>query len=209
MHTNDQGSQTAKDKTDTKVVDIPMTENLAGANYNSLDQDDSKVDLDAANGQVSRFKNLNGYNNVNNPDVFIGDTEPDYFLAPGGQSCEQACRYKGQTCDASLLKDAAVSLDKCKDIIKSLGKNPQTGGEYPDDNSGCTYHPAQPGWYQVMRENWDGDPGCSIVNPDINRQRVCSCHEQALPPPPPPAPAPPRRRGSQWPGSRKRRATHF
>ena len=75
MQTGDQGSETAKDKSDTKLTTVPMTGNLTGAHYTTLDQDDSEVDFDTANGQVLKFKNAKGYTNANNPNVFVGDTE--------------------------------------------------------------------------------------------------------------------------------------
>jgi len=75
MHTGDQGSETARDKSDMMVTTIPMTGNLTGAHYTSLDQDDSTVDFDTADGQVLKFRNAQGYKNVNDPDVFVGDTE--------------------------------------------------------------------------------------------------------------------------------------
>ena len=129
----------------------------------------------------------------------------EYFLAQGGTSCDEACAAKGTTCDADALHRAGSSVGTCKKIIESLGKTPQRGGQYSQDNSGCTYHPRQTGWYQVMRK--DDDPACGEVNPDSSRQRVCACHPPdtggARPPqpkaarpllrqPPPPAPLIPR-----------------
>ena len=75
MQTGHQGSETAKDKSDIKLTTIPMSGSLTGAHYTTLDQDDSEVDFDTANGQVLKFKNAQGYTNVHNPDVFVGDTE--------------------------------------------------------------------------------------------------------------------------------------
>ena len=69
---------------------------------------------------------------------------------------------------------AAESVAICKNIIESLGKTPQVGGIYPDDNSGCCYHPGQQGWYQVMMKGGQ-PPKCSEVNGDLSRQRVCAC----------------------------------
>jgi len=98
---------------------------------------------------------------------------PVYFLAAGGQSCTQACAARQLTCSARSLASASSSVAECKRIIESLGVWPQNGGQYPDDNSGCTYHPGQTGWFQVMRK--DGEPECSTVNADSERQRVCAC----------------------------------
>lgn len=98
-----------------------------------------------------------------------------YFLAPGGMSCEQACMSQGKQCWYGGIVAAAESVAVCKSIIESLGMTPQHGGQYPDDNAGCTYHPDQEGWYQVMRK--DDDPNCDVVNADRSRQRVCACME--------------------------------
>ena len=65
-------------------------------------------------------------------------------------------------------------MAKCKTIIESLGKRPQKGGQYPDDRSGCTYHPGEEGWYQLMAEGGK-PPTCGEVNADPLRQRVCAC----------------------------------
>jgi len=97
----------------------------------------------------------------------------EYFLAPGGLSCTQACAARGATCHAEALSAAASSVPQCKRIIESLGFRPQRGGQYRDDNSGCSYHPGQTGWYQVLLKNCE--PECSAVNADSARQRVCAC----------------------------------
>lgn len=110
-------------------------------------------------------------------DAFLGwaaSAHGEYFLAPGGWSCTQACKARSQSCSEKALADAANSVAECKRIIESLGFSPQKGGQYADDNSGCTYHPGQMGWYQVMRK--DGEPECSAVNADSQRERVCSCN---------------------------------
>merc|ERR1712039_136121 len=112
----------------------------------------------------------NGTSNVNGTLNETLKPENVYFLAAGGQSCKAACALEGDVCNASALKVAASSLFTCKSIIETLGKTPQEGGEYPDDNSGCTYHPGDQGWYQVMRK--DADPVCAAVNSDPSRQRV-------------------------------------
>ena len=52
-----------------------MSGSLTGAHYTTLDQDDSEVNYDSANGQVLKFKNVQGFANAHNPDVFVGDTE--------------------------------------------------------------------------------------------------------------------------------------
>ena len=97
-----------------------------------------------------------------------------YFLAEGGDSCSSACMKKGGLqCNAGALALAAESVHTCKGIIDLLGKTPAQGGLYHDDNSGCTYHPGQTGWYQVFRK--DADPGCDVKNGDSSRQRVCAC----------------------------------
>jgi len=109
-------------------------------------------------------------------DTFLGwaaSAPGEYFLAAGGWSCTQACQARSQNCSGKALADAASSVAECKRIIEGLGFSPEKGGQYPDDNSGCTYHPGQTGWYQVMRK--DGEPECSAVNADSQRERVCAC----------------------------------
>ena len=69
---------------------------------------------------------------------------------------------------------AAESVAICKDIIKSLGKRTQKGGTYEDDRSGCTYHPGQQGWHQVMAKGGQS-PTCGERNQDQLRRRVCAC----------------------------------
>merc|ERR1712187_707746 len=98
-----------------------------------------------------------------------------FFLAQGGQSCTQACKDRGnRQCDAAALEAAAQSMSVCKKIVELWGgKTPQEGSDSPDDNSGCTYHPGDQGWYQLMRK--DADPECAAVNSDPSRQRICSC----------------------------------
>ena len=116
-----------------------------------------------------------------------------YFLAQGGTSCSEACGARQQTCDVGAVVSAAASVARCKGIIEGLGKTPQTGAQYGDDDSGCTYHPGQSGWAQVMRQ--DGPPTCDAVNADHARQRVCACHSSGTRPAPP-FPLPP----DEWPG---------
>jgi hypothetical protein len=98
---------------------------------------------------------------------------PRFLLAAGGESCTQFCTKQGKQCDPKALKEAASSPRECRRIIRSLGKRVSRGGQYRDDNSGCTYHPGQTGWYQVMRRS--GDPECDAVNSGSARQRICSC----------------------------------
>jgi len=81
------------------------------------------------------------------------------------------------------LSAAASSVPQCKRIIESLGFRPQRGGQYRDDNSGCSYHPGQTGLYQVLPGQTglyqvllrDCKPECSAVNPDFARRRMCAC----------------------------------
>jgi len=97
-----------------------------------------------------------------------------YFLANGGQSCDDSCAAIGMSCDLDKVTAATESVAFCKGIIESLGKTTQKGGTYTDDNSGCTYHPDQQGWHQVMAKGGK-PPTCSEVNPDQKRRRVCAC----------------------------------
>jgi len=56
-------------------------------------------------------------------------------------------------------------------------------GMYPDDDSGCTYHPGQTGWAQVMHSGRDRGtapaPTCAQVNADRSRRRLCACAADA------------------------------
>ena len=59
-------------------------------------------------------------------------------------------------------------------------------GVYKDDESGCTYHPGQAGWAQVMHPDRDQPgsvptPQCGEINKDNGRRRVCSCRGRATP----------------------------
>ena len=96
-----------------------------------------------------------------------------FFLARGGESCDDACGAAGTVCENDLVQEAALSPAHCKDILEHLGKSVHLGGLYEDDNSGCTYYPDEPGWYQLFKR--DGQALCSERNADLNRQRVCAC----------------------------------
>merc|ERR1712194_565887 len=94
-------------------------------------------------------------------------------------SCTVACSATGQECDLNAIVDA-LPLVKCKEIIESLGKTLQQGKHYGThqlSKSGCTYHPASNGWYQVFD---NGGTSCDApANSDKrwngDRQRVCAC----------------------------------
>ena len=111
---------------------------------------------------------------------------PAYFLAEGGKSCTTACSNYGdspslatQTCNLNALTAAASSMDNCKAVLDSLGMSYGSAGVYSDDDSGCTYHPGQTGWAQVMHSERDSGtaatPKCDEVNGDSSRRRVCAC----------------------------------
>ena len=100
-----------------------------------------------------------------------------YFLASVKESCTQACQAKGKSCDASAIQVIAKQLSLCKRTIEDLGYTPQTGGIYRDDNSGCTYHSGQNGWYQIMDKSRTASPPCDEINQGILRQRVCACKQ--------------------------------
>ena len=100
-----------------------------------------------------------------------------FFLARGGESCDDACAAVSLVCDADLVSEVALTLDACKDVLEHLNMSIPLGGEYDEDNSGCTYHPDAPGWYQVFKKD-GAPPKCSERNPDLDRLRVCAC--QAL-----------------------------
>merc|ERR1739844_877980 len=115
-------------------------------------------------------------------DLLEDDPLGKYFLARGGQSCDEACEAGGPypggmplSCDQDKVTAATENLDTCKSIIESLGKTPKSGGGiFPDDNSGCCYHPGQDGWFQLLMKD-NEPPKCSEVNVDDSRQRVCAC----------------------------------
>ena len=41
-------------------------------------------------------------------------------------------------------------MAECKLVLDHLGMQYAHTGMYRDDDSGCTYHPGQEGWAQVM-----------------------------------------------------------
>ena len=53
-----------------------------------LDQDDSEVDFDSANGQVLKFTNAQGYADAHSPDVFVGGTEDSTATADMVEECK-------------------------------------------------------------------------------------------------------------------------
>ena len=97
-------------------------------------------------------------------------------MADGGKTCTEACKDKGGECNLAAIEYVAGSVSICKETIESLGKTPKRGGRWRDDNSGCTYHPHQSGWYQLM-DNGKGTT-CDARNRDRSRQRVCACGEE-------------------------------
>ena len=95
------------------------------------------------------------------------------FLATGGISCTEACTVKGLVCDIDIIRHVASDFSICKETLKALGTTAEREGTFPDDNSGCTYHPGGTGFYQLMN---NGNPTtCDVKNSDRSRQRVCSC----------------------------------
>ena len=100
-----------------------------------------------------------------------------YFLATGGTSCTEACKSKGLTCDVDSILSIATDLSTCNETIQKLGKTAASQGTFPDDNSGCTYHPNGNGWYQLMNNGYPTT--CDVKNSDATRQRVCSCKGKA------------------------------
>merc|ERR550539_2223060 len=87
-------------------------------------------------------------------DTAITTTSSEYFLAAGGESCDDACEGDQGTstvCDQNAIIAVAKSDDTCKSAIESLGLTPLPGGWYPDNNAGCCYYPdgqAGKGHYQ-------------------------------------------------------------
>ena len=96
-----------------------------------------------------------------------------FFLARGGESCDDACGAVGTVCDHDLVQEAALSPAHCQDILEHLGKTTHLGGLYEDDSTGCTYHPRAPGWYELFKK--DGQSTCSARTEDLDRLRVCAC----------------------------------
>ena len=110
----------------------------------------------------------------------------EYFLADGGESCSTACAKDSPValaCDLRAITTAAASVTTCNAVLSALGMRYTTSAMYSDDDSGCTYHPGQTGWAQVMHSGLDSGatpaPTCDEVNPDPSRRRVCACKEEA------------------------------
>ena len=109
-----------------------------------------------------------------------------YFLADGGESCSTACANKDSpvtlACDLRAITAAAASVATCTDVLSALGMSYTHSGMHSDDDSGCTYHPGQTGWAQVMNSGRDSGatpaPTCDEVNADSSRRRVCACDER-------------------------------
>ena len=80
----------------------------------------------------------------------------------------------------------------CSAVLSELGMDFTISAMYSDDDSGCTYHPGQTGWAQVMHSGLDSGatpaPTCDEVNADPSRRRVCACKEVAAETPEPVAP---------------------
>ena len=117
---------------------------------------------------------------------FIGALAIEYFLADGGESCSAACAKVSPValaCDLRAITAAAASVATCNAVLSALDMRYTTSAMYSDDNSGCTYHPGQTGWAQVMHSGLDSGatpaPTCDEVNPDPSRRRVCACKEEA------------------------------
>jgi hypothetical protein len=91
----------------------------------------------------------------------------------------------GDVCARSKLRDAASSVKNCTAVLKELGMSFEKRGMYKDDDSGCTYHPGQTGWVQVMNRERDAgsaaNPACDAVNSDKSRRRVCACVDGSKP----------------------------
>jgi hypothetical protein len=116
----------------------------------------------------------------------VSIASPDnFFLADGGETCDEACGRFSDTCDLAKLTDAASSVTRCKEILTNLGKSYGKAGTYKDDQSGCTYHGGQTGWVQVMNPGRDegaaAAPQCDVRNRDSGRMRVCACVGGAMP----------------------------
>ena len=83
----------------------------------------------------------------------IGALAIEYFLADGGESCSAACAKVSPValaCDLRAITAAAASVATCNAVLSALDMRYTTSAMYSDDDSGCTYHPGQTGWAQVM-----------------------------------------------------------
>jgi hypothetical protein len=107
-----------------------------------------------------------------------------YFLADGGESCSTACAKDSpvaRACDLRAITAAAASVATCKIVLSALGMSYTHSSMHFDDDSGCTYHPGQTGWAQVMNSGHDSGatpaPTCDVVNADSSRRRVCACED--------------------------------
>ena len=122
----------------------------------------------------------------------IGALAIEYFLADGGESCSAACAKVSPValaCDLRAITAAAASVATCNAVLSALDMRYTTSAMYSDDDSGCTYHPGQTGWAQVMHSGLDSGatpaPTCDEVNADPGRRRVCACKEVAAETPEP------------------------
>ena len=64
-------------------------------------------------------------------------------------------------------RDIDIVVDIDIDIVDNDNRD--------EDNSGCTYHPDQNGWAQIMDKSGLAEPTCTEINKDPKRQRVCAC----------------------------------
>ena len=108
----------------------------------------------------------------------IGALAIEYFLADGGESCSAACAKVSPValaCDLRAITAAAASVATCSAVLSELGMNFTISAMYPDDDSGCTYHPGQTGWAQLMHSGLSSGappaPTCDEVNADPGRRR--------------------------------------
>ena len=104
----------------------------------------------------------------------------EFFLAHGGESCTETCEDKGLECNLDKLKYLASNDRICKQKVEDLTglegyTTMEEGGKRDDDNSGCTYHPDQNGWAQIMDKSGLAEPTCTEISGDPKRQRVCAC----------------------------------
>lgn len=106
-----------------------------------------------------------------------------FYLAQGHESCSAACSrlVPGSSCDLQGLQLAATSVQQCRAVVSALGGSGgldhSRWGQYPDNNSGCTYGDWGQGgdrWVQVMLRG-HGGPTCDAVDGDYSRMRVCAC----------------------------------
>jgi len=114
MQPDDQGSQTTKDKSDTKVPNIPMAENLMGANYNSLDRYVSEVESDTA----SRTKEIEAY--IKQAQILVDGAMKGVTGGPKRDHGPPYINDGPNKCDMVAMTNEHACVETCKDDSDTL-----------------------------------------------------------------------------------------